>query len=228
LLISKAKINIAIDGAAATGKSTLAKRLAKELHYLYVDSGAMYRAVTYFALQQHISESIQQDQLIKALADLKIEFKSTSEGQALFLNGEDVSNAIRQPEINAHVSTIAAVAEVRRFLVLQQQQIAANKGVVMDGRDIGTVVLPTAECKFFLTASSKIRAQRRFEEQQKAGITESFDSVHQNVLHRDALDANRAVSPLKKADDAIEIEVSALTLDEVFEKMRESLIPFGL
>jgi cytidylate kinase len=228
-LISENKINIAIDGAAATGKSTLAKRLAKELYYIYVDTGAMYRAVTYFALKKNsFSNILQLDQLLKSLPDLKIEFKSTAKGQIIFLNGEDISNAIRHPEINLHVSTLASYAEIRKFLVIQQQQIALNKGVVMDGRDIGTVVLPHAECKFFLKATSEIRAQRRYEEQQKAGIDESYHSVLQNVLHRDRLDATRDISPLKKAFDAFEIDVTKLTIDEVFEKMREYLISLGI
>lgn len=219
----KPKINIAIDGAAATGKSTLAKRLAKELNYKYIDSGAMYRALTYVALQQNKKKPFDSKKLIASLSNIRLKFENFEGEQHILLNDIDITKAIRDPQINALVSRVAAIKEVRQFLVNLQQQLGKDKGVVMDGRDIGTVVFPDAECKFYLSATPEIRAQRRFDEQQKTGIKSTFEKVLENVIMRDHLDASRAHSPLTKASDALEIDVSHKTIDEVFDQMLKHL-----
>ncbi len=211
------KIIVAIDGHAATGKSTQSKRLADTLGYTYIDTGAMYRAVTYFALKQDPEGSIDPQRLLASLDQIKIQFRYTSEGQQTFLNGKNISKAIRQVEVTGHVSQVAKLPEVRAFLVNQQQTMGENKGIVMDGRDIGTVVFPEAECKFFLTARSEIRAKRRHLEQLEQGNEQTLESVHENLKERDHLDSNRSTSPMIKAEDAIEIDVSDASIDEVYE-----------
>ena len=214
------KIIIAIDGYAATGKSTQAKKLAHALGYTYIDSGAMYRAVTLFGLQRSKDKVIDLDGLVRSLNKIDIRFKYNEEIQQTFLNGQDVTTAIRTVEVNNKVSQVATLAPVRTFLVKQQQRMGMNKGIVMDGRDIGTVVFPNAECKFFLIASPKIRAQRRYKEQIESGIYESYDDVLENVKKRDHQDRTRKTTPLKKAEDAIEIDVSNLTIEEVFHQLK--------
>src|SRR6056300_374674 len=213
------KIIVAIDGYAATGKSSQAKRLAKTLGYTYIDTGAMYRAVTYFALQQEPKDILNLELLVATLDTIQIDFKNTDLGQQTFLNQKDVSQAIREPEVTSQVSEVARIPEVRAFLVAQQQAMGKDKGIVMDGRDIGTVVFPNAECKFFLTASPEVRAKRRHLEQVEKGIKEDFEDVLDNITSRDLLDSTRAVSPLKKASDAIEIDVSTLSIKEVYGKL---------
>jgi len=213
------KIIIAIDGYAATGKSSQAKLLAATLGYTYIDTGAMYRAVTLFALRQQPQGEVEPERLIESLQNITITFQSKDSEQLTFLNGENVTDAIRSTQVTEHVSSIAKIPEVRSFLVAQQKALGQKKGIVMDGRDIGTVVFPNAECKFFLTASPEVRAQRRHLEQVEKGIKEDFEDVLENITSRDLLDSTRAVSPLKKASDAIEIDVSTLSIKEVYDKL---------
>lgn len=210
---------IAIDGYAATGKSTQAKRLAKVLNFTYVDTGAMYRAVTLFGFNQAPKGSVDLNLLNESLNQIMIRFEEGAEEQQTFLNDANVTKAIRDPKINQYVSQVAAQEAVRTFLTEQQQLLVADKGVVMDGRDIGTVVFPHAACKFFLTASVEVRAKRRYLEQREAGVEESLDEVLFNVKARDDQDASRAIAPLQKAKDAIEIDVSNLTLEQVFDEL---------
>ena len=213
------KIIIAIDGYAATGKSSQAKLLAATLGYTYIDTGAMYRAVTLFALRQQPQGEVEPERLIDSLQNITITFQSMDSEQFTFLNGENVTDAIRSTQVTEHVSSIAKIPEVRSFLVAQQKALGQKKGIVMDGRDIGTVVFPNAECKFFLTASPEVRAQRRHLEQVEKGIKEDFEDVLDNITSRDLLDSTRALSPLKKASDAIEIDVSTLSIKEVYGKL---------
>ena len=213
------KIIIAIDGYAATGKSSQAKLLAATLGYTYIDTGAMYRAVTLFALRQQPQGEVEPERLIESLQNITITFQSKDSEQLTFLNGENVTDAIRSTQVTEHVSSIAKIPVVRSFLVAQQKALGQKKGIVMDGRDIGTVVFPNAECKFFLTASPEVRAQRRHLEQVEKGIKEDFEDVLDNITSRDLLDSTRAVSPLKKASDAIEIDVSTLSIKEVYDKL---------
>lgn len=215
------KITIAIDGHSSTGKSTLAKQLAKALNYVYVDTGAMYRAVTFYAMQQGIisATSFQKDTLIQQLNQIHLSFVFNEKlGFAeIYLNDVNVESVIRSIRVSNLVSQIAAVSEVRTKLVEQQKKYGIDKGVVMDGRDIGTVVFPDAELKIFMTASAEIRAQRRFSElQEKGDTTTSFNEVLKNVVERDDMDSNRADSPLMQAADALVIDNSQLTKEEQF------------
>ncbi|WP_027137467.1 (d)CMP kinase [Gaetbulibacter saemankumensis] len=217
------KITIAIDGYSSTGKSTVAKQLAKHLSYTYVDSGAMYRAITLYAMQQgFISDSfLDKDGLVSKLNDVSISF-IYNEGlgfSEVYLNGINVEKEIRTLKVSQLVSKIAAIPEVRMKLVEQQHAMGINKGVVMDGRDIGTVVFPDAELKIFMVASAETRAQRRFKELIEKGEVVSFDDVLKNVQERDYLDTTRKDSPLVKAEDAIEIDNSELSLEEQFHKI---------
>lgn len=219
------KITIAIDGFSSTGKSTLAKQLAKELEYVYVDTGAMYRAVTYFAMQNgYVSNDFfDKETLVNSLSAIKLHFEFNAElGFAeMFLNDENVELPIRTLEVSNFVSKIAEVSEVRAKLVEQQQSMGKNKGIVMDGRDIGTVVFPDAELKIFMTASPETRAQRRFDELVSKGQAVTFEQVLHNVQERDYIDTHRADLPLVKADDAIEIDNSYLTKEEQFSLVLE-------
>ncbi|SCY39327.1 (d)CMP kinase [Flavobacterium anhuiense] len=219
------KITIAIDGFSSTGKSTLAKQLAKELEYVYVDTGAMYRAVAYFAMQHNLigADFFKKEALIEALADIKLEFRFNADlGFAeMYLNGENVEKQIRTIEVSNFVSKVAAVSEVRAKLVEQQQEMGTNKAIVMDGRDIGTVVFPNAELKIFMTASAETRAQRRFDELQQKGDNVSYEEVLKNVVERDYMDTHREDSPLVIADDAIEIDNSYLNKEEQFAAVLE-------
>ncbi len=219
------KITIAIDGFSSTGKSTVAKQLAKELGYVYVDTGAMYRAVTLYALRKkYISEkAFDFAALIADLQLIKLKFIFNPEvgfGE-MYLNGENVEKEIRQMEVSQYVSKVAAVPEVREMLVAQQQEMGREKGIVMDGRDIGTVVFPDAELKIFMTASARERAQRRFKELSERGEEVTYEEVLENVEERDLLDTTRKDSPLVKASDAKEIDNSHLTLEGQFEKILE-------
>lgn len=217
------KITIAIDGFSSTGKSTVAKQLARRLGYVYVDTGAMYRAVTLYALQNSMitKTSFDKKALIDKLPEIDLKFVFDDElGYGLiYLNDENVEDKIRFMAVSQLVSKVAAVSEVREKLVFQQKQLGRKKGVVMDGRDIGTVVFPDAELKIFMTASAKERARRRFKELQEKGQQVSYDDVLQNVEERDNLDTTREDSPLLKAEDAIEIDNSSLSLQEQFEKI---------
>ena len=219
------KITIAIDGFSSTGKSTLAKQLAKHLGYVYVDTGAMYRAVTFFAMKNgYITTGFFDKQtLINSLPSIKLHFEFNVElGFAeMFLNDKNIEKEIRTLEVSNFVSLVAEVSEVRAKLVEQQQQMGKGKGIVMDGRDIGTVVFPKAELKVFMTASSETRAQRRFEELQEKGQNVSFDEVLKNVQQRDYIDTHRDDSPLVKAEDAVEIDNSYLTREEQFSAVLE-------
>jgi len=217
------KIIIAIDGFAATGKSTVAKKIANSLGYVYIDTGAMYRSVTYFGQKQNDGEGIDVMQLVDSLSQLKIHFENSEQGQQTFLNDENVTVKIREAKVNNAVSDIASVKEIRDFLVTQQRQMVKDKGIVMDGRDIGTVVFPEAESKFFLTASPEIRAKRRHKEQLEAGNLEPYEAVLENVKARDHQDSTRLINPLRKAESAVEIEVSNLSIDEVYEQMMNQI-----
>jgi cytidylate kinase len=215
------KITIAIDGFSSTGKSTLAKQLAKKLGYAYVDTGAMYRAVTLFAMQNGCITAgfFDKQTLINSLPFINLQFNYNPDlGFAeMYLNDVNVETEIRTIEVSNFVSKIAEISEVRAKLVQQQQQMGRRKGIVMDGRDIGTVVFPDAELKIFMTASPETRAQRRFEELQAKGQDVSFDEVYKNVQERDYIDTHRDDSPLVKAEDAIEIDNSNLSREEQFE-----------
>ena len=217
------KITIAIDGFSSTGKSTLAKELAKHLGYVYVDTGAMYRAVAYFAMQKGFirKDFFDKEALIKSLPDIKLVFKFNADlGFAeMYLNGINVEKEIRTIEVSNFVSLIAEISEVRSKLVEQQQTMGKNKGIVMDGRDIGTIVFPDADLKIFMTASPMTRAERRFKELQKKGDNVTFDEVLKNVEERDYIDTHRDDSPLVKANDAIEFDNSNISKQEQFEKV---------
>lgn len=212
---------IAIDGFSSCGKSTLAKGIASQLGYLYIDSGAMYRSVTLYCLKNRIltHEKIDIEQLIKHLdlIDIRFEKNQITQKYETWLNGENVEEEIRNPEVAANVSNVSKIPEVREKLVSLQRKIGERKGIVMDGRDIGTVVFPFAELKFFMTADPIIRAQRRLSEMKAKGISVSFEEVLNNIKDRDFIDQNRNVSPLKKAADAIEIDNSNLSQDEQLE-----------
>ena len=215
------KITIAIDGFSSTGKSTLAKQLAAALGYVYVDTGAMYRAVAYFAMQHNlVSEShIDKSGLINELPNinLRFQFNPILGFAEMYLNNENIETQIRTIEVSRRVSKVAEVSEVRAKLVEQQQAMGQDKGIVMDGRDIGTVVFPEAELKLFMNASSKTRAQRRFDELKEKGQYVTFEEVLHNVEERDYIDTHRDDSPLVKAADAIEIDNSAMSKTEQFE-----------
>lgn len=212
------KIVIAIDGFSSTGKSTIAKQLAKQLNYIYVDTGAMYRAVTYFAMKNElIGEGFfYSEKLIDRLNEIHITFKFNEAlgFSEVYLNGENIEKEIRTLEVSKYVSPVATISEVRQKLVEQQQLMGKDKGIVMDGRDIGTVVFPDAELKIFMTASADTRAQRRYKELLERGHNLSYDEVLENVTTRDLIDSTREDSPLVKADDAIEIDNSNLTIEE--------------
>lgn len=215
------KIVIAIDGFSSTGKSTVAKQLAKRLGYLYVDTGAMYRAVTLFGMRKgFVSETgFDKEKLIAELPLVKLNFKfnPTSEIAEIHLNNENIEKEIRHLEVAKFVSQVAAISEVREKLVEQQQKMGAEKGIVMDGRDIGTVVFPAAELKIFMNASAQERAMRRYKELLANKDSVTFEEVLENVQQRDRIDTTRKDSPLKKAADAIEIDNSELSEDEQFQ-----------
>jgi cytidylate kinase len=215
------KITIAIDGFSSTGKSTLAKQLAAALGYVYVDTGAMYRAVAYFAMQHNFVSETHLDKagLVAQLStiNLRFQFNPALGFAEMYLNNENIETQIRTIEVSRMVSKVAEISEVRAKLVEQQQEMGKDKGIVMDGRDICTVVFPDAELKLFMTASSKTRAQRRFDELVEKGQHITFEDVLQNVEERDYIDTHREDSPLVKADDAIEIDNSSLSKKEQFE-----------
>ena len=215
------KINIAVDGFSSCGKSTLAKQLAKHLKYIYLDTGAMYRVVTLYAMRNGIISisEFNKQRLVNELNNINISFKYNTETESsdTYLNDENVENKIRLIDVSNLVSEISQVLEVRQEMVRLQQQISKNKGVVMDGRDIGTVVIPDAEIKLFMTASADIRAQRRFDELTAKGETVSYKEIFDNITKRDYLDQNRKESPLVQADDAIVLDNSKYTIKEQFD-----------
>ncbi|MDX9908519.1 MAG: (d)CMP kinase [Mariniphaga sp.] len=216
--MSEKKIVIAIDGHSSCGKSTLAKSLARELGYIYIDSGAMYRVVTLHALRNGWITDGQPDKkkITEGLKEIKITFEwdKTTEKNTTFLNGENVEDEIRQLEVSQNVSPVSTIAEVRTEMVKQQRENGKNKGIVMDGRDIGTVVFPDAELKIFMTASPEIRAQRRYLELKEKGEEVAFDEILNNVEERDSIDSTRETSPLKKAEDALVLDNSFLSREE--------------
>lgn len=213
---------IAIDGYASTGKSTLAKMLSRHYHLTFIDSGALYRGVTLFALEKGFlkDNELHQKAFRDALEGLDLRLEPTGD---LYLNGENISQKIRLPRVSDDVSTIAALPFVRKFLLHQQRQMALENGLVMDGRDIGTVVFPNADHKFFFTARPEVRAQRRYEELKAQGQETTLEEVLNNLLHRDKTDSSRDVAPLRKADDAIEIDTSELTTDQLFTHLVEKI-----
>ena len=219
------KIAIAIDGYSSCGKSTMAKDLAREVGYIYIDSGAMYRAVTLYCLENQLftEEGIDTTKLEAALPDIHISFQLNPDTQRpmTFLNGENVEDRIRTMEVSSHVSPVAALPFVREALVKQQQDMGKEKGIVMDGRDIGTAVFPEAELKIFVVASAEIRAQRRYDELKAKGQEASYDEILANVKERDYIDQNREVSPLRQADDAILLDNSNLTIGEQKQWLKE-------
>jgi cytidylate kinase len=225
------QIIIAIDGHSSCGKSTIAKAVAVRFGYIFIDSGAMYRAVSLYALRHNliIDGEVKSEELINALPEIKIDFRYNPAQQRsdTFLNGENVEEEIRQLTVSQNVSPVATIAEVRKAMVRLQQEMGRNKGIVMDGRDIGTVVFPGAEFKLFVTASTEIRAKRRFDELKAKGENISFDEILQNVMERDRIDSTRAASPLRKADDALVLDNSSMTREEqlewVIRKVEEKL-----
>lgn len=227
--MTDSKINIALDGYSSCGKSTIAKRLARSLGYTYVDTGAMYRGVTLYALREGLfsGEEPMVEEIIRRLPRIEMRFAIDPDGQHLLLNGEDVEREIRGMEVSEHVSPIATIPEVRAALTRHQQDMAKEKGVVMDGRDVGTTILPDAELKIFVTARPEVRARRRFDELTAKGESVTYDSVLANVRERDRIDSSRAVSPLRQAEDALVLDNSDMTLDQqqawVEERVRERL-----
>ena len=221
------KIIIAIDGYSSCGKSTVAKEIAKRLNYIFIDSGAMYRAVTLFCLRNGLvaDGKVNLTALPEKLGSIHItfHFNPATVHNDIYLNGENVENEIRQLEVAQNVSQIAAIAAVRQIMVAQQQEMGNNKGIVMDGRDIGTVVFPEAELKIFMTADARIRAQRRYDEMVAKNERVDFQEILDNITERDRFDENRAESPLRKADDAIVLDNSYMTREEQFEWILEKV-----
>ncbi|MBO0452184.1 MULTISPECIES: (d)CMP kinase [Enterococcus] len=220
------KISIAIDGPASSGKSTVAKILARDFDFIYVDTGAMYRAITFLAIKYQVAFSDE-----SALAELTkkypITFKQSVHGQLVFANGEEITQAIRQPDVTAAVSEVSAHAKVRNELVEAQRQLAEAGGIVMDGRDIGTTVLPEAEVKIFLVASVEERAQRRYKENQEKGIDMDFEAIKEAIAKRDYLDSHRSVSPLVQAADAQLVDTTGMSIDQVVTKIKEVICSKG-
>ncbi len=212
------KITIAIDGHSSCGKSTMAKDLAREIGYIYIDSGAMYRAVTYYCLQHDLfteDGGVKLDELQSAMGDIRINFRLNAEGRPeTYLGDECIEKEIRGMAVSSRVSLIATIGFVREAMVALQQEMGKEKGIVMDGRDIGTTVFPDAELKIFVTASAEVRARRRYDELKAKGDEASYESILENVKERDRIDSGRAISPLRKADDAIELDNSNMTIPE--------------
>ena len=210
------KLSIAIDGPAAAGKSTVAKIIAKKLSYIYIDTGAMYRALTYKALKQNIDPN-DEKALYSLLMETDIALKNNEAGQDVLVDGEVVSNAVRTPEVTNNVSAVAQHKLVREEMVRRQQLLSEQGGVVMDGRDIGTHVMPNAEVKIFMLASVDERAKRRHDENLQKGFDSNLEELKQEIAARDKFDSEREVSPLKKADDALELDTTSLTIEEVVD-----------
>ncbi len=223
------KIVIAIDGHSSCGKSTVAKEVAKALGYIYLDSGAMYRAVTLFALRNNLASNgqVNEKELVARLNEITIEFRTNKETKLndTYLNGENVEEEIRQLPVSGHVSPVATIRDVRTAMVKQQQAMGKDKGIVMDGRDIGTVVFPDAELKIFMTARPEVRAQRRYDELIGKGLQVSYDEILENVIERDRIDSGREASPLRRAEDALILDNSDITREEqlawVIDKVEE-------
>lgn len=216
----KNKLKIAIDGPASAGKSTIAKLIAKDLGYIYCDTGAMYRALTYAALEKEIDVNNEKE-LTELLNHLSIAFKVDENEQKVLVNGKDITDAIRKPEVTNQVSAVSAHEKVRKELVSRQQKIAGERGVVMDGRDIGTAVLPNADVKIFMIASVKERAERRFKENLSKGINTPLTLLQAEIEERDYKDTHRAASPLVQAPDAIQLDTTSLSIQEVVCSIKE-------
>ncbi|RGN78511.1 (d)CMP kinase [Bacillus cereus] len=212
------RISIAIDGPAAAGKSTVAKVVAKKLSYVYIDTGAMYRTITYAALERKVDIE-NEEKLMEVVRNVNIEFQQGENSQLVFLNGQDVSEVIRTPEVTNQVSIVAKHRLVREEMVRRQQELAKKGGVVMDGRDIGTHVMPDAEVKIFMLASVEERAERRHLENINKGFDSNLEQLKEEIAQRDKLDSEREVSPLKKADDALELDTTSLSIEEVVQKL---------
>ncbi|EEK79788.1 (d)CMP kinase [Bacillus cereus] len=212
------RISIAIDGPAAAGKSTVAKVVAKKLSYVYIDTGAMYRTITYAALERKVDIE-NEEKLMEVVRNVNIEFQQGENSQLVFLNGQDVSEVIRTPEVTNQVSIVAKHRLVREEMVRRQQELATKGGVVMDGRDIGTHVMPDAEVKIFMLASVEERAERRHLENINKGFDSNLEQLKEEIAQRDKLDSEREVSPLKKADDALELDTTSLSIEEVVQKI---------
>jgi cytidylate kinase len=212
------KLIIAIDGYSSCGKSTFARMIAKELNYIFIDSGAMYRAVTLFCMRKNYisNNSLNTPAILSEIKDIHIDFVFNPDQNEYetFLNSENVEQVIRSMEVTAHVSRISQIQEVRERMVELQREIGVSKGIVMDGRDIGTVVFPDADIKVFMTASVDIRAKRRFDELKNKGINIDFEEIKRSIIARDIADENRDISPLRRADDAIVLDNSRMTVDE--------------
>lgn len=219
-------MNIAIDGPAGSGKSTAAKKLAEELHYIYVDTGAMYRAMALFCIRNGIASEDAQA-VSAALGDMDVRIAYADGMQIVYLNGEDVSGLIRTEEVSRATSVISAYGPVREKLLFLQRQIAAENDVIMDGRDIGTVVLPDAQCKVFLTASVEKRAMRRYLEQKEKGLDVALCDIEADIRIRDERDSNRSAAPLKQAADAVLLDTSDMTIDEVTAYIRDLAVRKG-
>ncbi|EHT6218581.1 (d)CMP kinase [Staphylococcus pseudintermedius] len=209
-------INITLDGPAAAGKSTIAKRVAAQLGMIYVDTGAMYRAITYYYLNN--KERFTDFTSLISEIDLRLGYDA-EKGQRVFLNDNDVTDFLRENDVTQNVSYVSSIKEVRQFLVQVQQKLAADKGIVMDGRDIGTTVLPDAEVKVYMIASVEERAERRYKDNQERGIESSIEQLKKDIAERDAYDMNREISPLKKAEDAIEIDTTGLSIEQVTDQI---------
>lgn len=210
--------NIAIDGPAGAGKSTIAKRVAKELSFIYVDTGAMYRGMAYYFLQQEITEK-DSERFSEACKDVDIAIQYLDGEQVVILNGENINAFIRTEAVGNMASVVATNADVRKKLVQLQQRMAAKENVIMDGRDIGTCVLPNADLKIYLTASSYVRAKRRYEELKSKGQECDLEQIEKDIIDRDYRDMNREISPLKQAEDAVLLDTSDMTIDEVVDKI---------
>ena len=214
----KNKLIIAIDGYSSCGKSTFARAIAEELNYIYIDSGAMYRTVTLYCMRRNFigNGGVNTEGILSELNDINIDFVYNSDTNIYetFLNSENVETEIRSMEVSAHVSRISQVPEVRSRLVELQREIGASRGIVMDGRDIGTVVFPDADIKIFMTATADIRAKRRFDELKEKGILSDFEEIKRNIIARDIADENRDISPLRRADDAVILDNSRMNVGE--------------
>ena len=215
-------INIAIDGPAGAGKSTIAKEVAKRLGYIYVDTGALYRSIGVNALKNNIDTKDTQG-VIASLNGIKVELKYVDGIQKVYLNGEDVSEEIRMPEASMAASNVSAIPEVREFLLDLQRNMAKENNVLMDGRDIGTVILPNAQFKFFLTASANVRADRRYKELIEKGIEVDYNKLLEEIIERDYNDSHRATAPLKQAEDAVLVDSSNMTIEEAVNAILEEI-----
>ena len=226
---NRKKITIAVDGFSSCGKSTFAREIAARLGYIFIDTGAMYRAVTLYALEHGAIRNgiLDADKLIAMLGDIHIAFRFNPERGAsdIYVNGERVEGKIRTIEVSNCVSAVSSIAEVRRKLVAMQQEMGRSKGIVMDGRDIGTVVFPDAELKIFMTADPVVRAQRRYDELRAKGQEVSLQEIEENIRNRDIADQNRTISPLRKADDAVVLDNSHMTVQDQMEWIAEKLRP---